>query len=121
MLCASAIAISNIGHVRFLASDPLSRGVARLPEIIPWLAKDWPSSDGPETSPIAAFCGLLALLPALRDKPRSAFVRSYENVHPALCRLGRDLIAEAWRPSPDAALLTELEILWPALSRVNGS
>ncbi len=121
VLCASAIAMSNIDHVRFLAGDPLSRGVERLPEIVPWLAKDWPSSDGPEKSAIAAFCALLALFPALRDKPRGVLVSSYENLHPGLCRLGRDLIAKGWQPGPDAALLAELEKLWPALSRVNCS
>lgn len=121
VLCASAIAMSNIGTVKFLASDPLCDGVEQLPDIVAWLAKDWPKSIGPHDTPIAQFCSLLHLCITAREKPEGTLIRAYRESEPALTDFAVALAAAGWRPDSQADLMEELTRLWGPLAQIRAS
>ena len=119
VLCASAIAMSNVGTVKFLASDPLCRGVEGLPDIVTWLEKDWPRSIGPLGTPIAQFCSLLHLCVSFRQKPDGTLIRAYRESQSALTDFAGTLVTDGWQPDSKAHLMEELTRLWVPLTEIH--
>ena len=91
LLCSSAIVMSNVGHVRFGASDHLWTFLERLPQIGDFVADRWPERLGPLPGPIGSFCELLPLLWFLEHKPKGSVIARYAGSHPTLLDLARTI------------------------------
>ncbi len=115
VLCAVAIAMSNVGSVHYLASDPLMIGVDRLPSSVPSLSRDWPSYAGPKNNAVVAdFCAILNLCAFVREKPNGSLVKAYADTDPDLLNLALFLADDGW-PDPQAVLAVQWDEIWPLL------
>jgi tRNA(adenine34) deaminase len=94
LMCASAVVLSHVGTVRYAAADPLWSGIDHLPGLNAQAARRWPIRCGPLRGPVAAFCGLLPLVWAVRRKADGVVARAYQKHDPALLDLARRLIGE---------------------------
>ncbi len=94
LMCASAVVLSHVGSLRYAAADPLWSGIDRLPALNAQVARRWPIRCGPLTGPVAAFCGLLPLVWAMRRKSEGVVARAYAEHDPRLLALGRRLVGD---------------------------
>ena len=94
LMCASAVVLSHVGNVRYAATDPLRSGIDRVAGLNAQAARRWPIRHGPMRGPVAAFCGLLPLVWAVRRKADGVVARAYQEHDPALLELARRLIGE---------------------------
>jgi len=96
LMCASAVVLSHVGRVGYVAADPLWSGIDRLPELNAQVARRWPIRCGPMPGPVGAFCGLLPLVWAMRRKLDGVVARAYAEHDPGLLALGRRLVTALW-------------------------
>src|SRR3954452_452699 len=96
LLCTSATVLSRVGHVVYLAADPVWYGTERLHELNEQTARRWPTRRGPLEGPLASFASLLPLLYFVRTNPDSVVVQSHD-AH------ARELLVFARRIADDAS------------------
>ena len=113
-MCASALALSSIGTVRYLAADPLASGVETLSGHVRCLARDWPRIEGPETSPMAEFSMLLSVYHATRLRPMGSLVRAFSEAHPLLV----DYATERWSPDTEMGVECAVRNSWNELAQI---
>jgi tRNA(adenine34) deaminase len=94
LMCASAVVLSHVGTVRYAAGDPLWSGIDRLPDLNAQVGRRWPIRHGPLRGAIAAFCGLLPLVWAVRRKADGVVARAYQEHDPVLLALARRLVRD---------------------------
>jgi hypothetical protein len=112
--------LSHVRAVRYAARDPLWSGIDRLPALNAQVARRWPVRCGPLAGPIGAFCGLLPLVWALREKADGVVARAYAEHDRALLALGRRLLGEGSLDDLVGASIEEvLGRLWPDLDEVS--
>ena len=92
LMCASAVVLSHIGTLRYAAADPLWSGIDRVAGLNAQAARRWPIRHGPLAGPVAAFCGLLPLVWAVRRKADGVVARAYQEHDPALLALARRVV-----------------------------
>lgn len=71
--CLGAIRLSSVEWVQVLAPDPLFRGIERMRELTPYLARRWPVIEQRPIDEWAVFA-LLTPTDSMRDHPRFADV-----------------------------------------------
>lgn len=71
--CLGAIRLSSVEWVQVLAPDPLFRGIERMRELTPYLARRWPVIEQRPVDEWAVFA-LLTPTHSMRDHPRFAEV-----------------------------------------------
>lgn len=116
-MCASALALSSVGTVRFLAADPLASGVETLSGQVPCLARDWPRIEGPEKSPMAEFSMLLSVYHATQLRPLGSLVRAFREAHPLLV----DYATERWSPDMETGVEDAIRNSWTELAQIRQS
>jgi tRNA(adenine34) deaminase len=84
LLCSAAARMSHLGRVEFAAADPVWRGVERLPELNPHIARRWPARVGPADGPLSQWAALLPLVTNLEAGKRGAVVDQYWSELPQL-------------------------------------
>jgi hypothetical protein len=94
LMCASALVLSHVGTVRYAAADPLWSGIDRVAGLNAQAARRWPIRHGPLRGPVAAFCGLLPLVWAVRRKADGVVARAYQEHDPVLLALARCLVRD---------------------------
>ncbi|HVR89415.1 MAG TPA: nucleoside deaminase [Candidatus Limnocylindria bacterium] len=118
LMCAGALVVSRIGAVHFAGTDPLWAGIARLPELNPFVAARWPKRSGPFSDPFGALATLLPLLFYLERYPDGGSAAIHRMALPNIRRLGDELVAAGdprrWR---DRTLAVVLDEIWPRLDR----
>lgn len=93
LLCTSALRLSHVGRVEYAAADPVWRGVERLPELSPHIARRWTARSGPMDGMLAQWAALLALLPYPERGEHGAVVDEYRSTAPELMALADRLVA----------------------------
>jgi tRNA(Arg) A34 adenosine deaminase TadA len=120
LMCASAVVLSHVGTVRYAAADPLWSGIDRLPVLNAQVARRWPVRCGPLPGPVGAFCGLLPLVWAVREKADGVVARAYAEHDPPLLALGRRLVSDGTLDDLLGASIEEvMERVWPELCDVS--
>lgn len=71
--CLGAIRLSSVERVQVLAPDPLFRGIERMRELTPFLARRWPVIEQRQVDEWSVFA-LLTPTDSMRDHPRLADV-----------------------------------------------
>jgi tRNA(adenine34) deaminase len=119
LMCTAAVVLSHVGTVRYAAADPLWSGIDGVPGLNAQAARRWPVRSGPLRGPVAAFCGLLPLVWAVRQKTDGVVSRAYEAHDPALLALARRLIGDGTLDKlRDASVEQALARLWDDLYAV---
>jgi tRNA(adenine34) deaminase len=113
-LCAAAAMISGCGQVRFLAADPMWKGVERLPELNHAVAERWPRLDGPQTGWPAFWQTMLSVAyQASRGNAASTAVTERAKLDPHATQAGLALAGD-----PEALSRLTSHTLPGALSRI---
>ena len=64
-LCTAALRHSHVGMAQFAASDPMWRGIERLPDLNEHMARRWTRRQGPLGGPLQTWAALLPLVSAV--------------------------------------------------------
>lgn len=109
--CLGAIRLSTVSDVRVLAPDPLFRGVERMRDVIPFLARRWPVI---EQRPVDRWTVLALLYPTHHMRSHPTLSEWWAGTLPTVAELVADIEADA-RCAGVAAVVEAAEILWDDL------
>ena len=117
-LCTAALRHSHVGTMRFAAPDPLWRGVERLQELNPSMARRLARREGPVGGPLEDLGALLHLISAV-DRGVPSVIEGHEAAMPEIVRLARRLAAAG--ELRDRTLSEALAVVWDELPSVRSS
>lgn len=115
LLCTSATVLTKIGHVRYLAPDPLWDGIERLPELNAQTARRWPTRTGPGDGPIRVFAQMLPTLWFVGTDPPGASVETLARSAPAAHVLMHRIVADGADQWSTLTLVDALAEIWDDL------
>ncbi|MDW3214402.1 MAG: deaminase [Ilumatobacteraceae bacterium] len=82
--CLGAIRLSSVEWVQVLAPDPLFRGIERMRELTPYLARRWPTI---EQRPVDEWAVLALLGPTRHTAPHPTLGEAWVSVLPGIAEL----------------------------------
>ncbi len=95
LMCLSSALLSNVGEIRFLASDPLWDGVEGLPSLNAFVERRWPFHHEPHDSEWAVLGRTLALhMLASRQTGTSQALAAHERTEPETADLVRRWVTD---------------------------
>ena len=99
LLCRSAITMTHIGSVDFLARDSLCDGLDRLPSINAYAARRYPTMHGPGTGVDARFAAVLPMAVMLAFNPDGETMSHYRQHSGDDVRAAERIVAGGLWPS----------------------
>lgn len=104
LLCQAAATMSHVGHVRYLAPDPICDGLDALPTINAHAKRRYPAIVGPGVGAEATFAAVLPIA-VLASSYRHGFaVGQYIEHSPASAAVALRIVDEGLWPSQDLGL-----------------
>lgn len=111
--CLGAIRLSSVGRVHVLAPDPLFRGVERMRDLTPFMARRWPSI---EQRPVDEWAAFALLYPTYHILDHPTLGDAWTAVLPTVADVVGDI--EEHRVFDGAATVIEAaERVWSRLGR----
>lgn len=107
LLCTGALRLNHIGTVEYAASDPVWRGIERLPELNRHAARRWTRRVGPMEGPLRGWAMLLPLVHYPEHGVRGPVVDDYRAAYPELMALAARLVEGGHLAKLRALSLTE--------------
>jgi tRNA(Arg) A34 adenosine deaminase TadA len=116
--CIGAIVVARIGVVQFAGSDPLWKGIERLPHLNAFVASRWPERVGPRNDQFGVLGQLLPLVFYRRRYPEGASITIHRQQAPAVAALADELVSSGeYEQLVERELPAVVATLWSRLSR----
>jgi tRNA(Arg) A34 adenosine deaminase TadA len=115
VLCRSAMVMTHLGTVRYLADDSLCEGLDRLPEINGHAARRYPTMVGPFAGTAAEFAGTLPMAVLLLFNRDGTTAAHYEQHATRRVAAARRILEENLWPPRELTLEAAIEHLAPVL------
>ncbi|MBI4934042.1 MAG: nucleoside deaminase [Actinobacteria bacterium] len=116
LLCRSAMVMTHIGTVHFLAADSLCEGLDRLPEINGHASRRHPTMAGPGHGVVAEFAGTLPMAVLLLFNRDGTTAAHYAQHAPSRVAAARRILDEDLWPPRRLSLEAAIDHLSPVLS-----
>ena len=116
LLCRSAMVMTHIGEVRFLAADALCEGLDRLAEINGHASRRYPAMIGPSGGLAAEFAGTLPMAVLLLFNRDGTTAAHYSEHAPSRVAAARRILDDDLWPPRHLTLEAAIRHLAPVLS-----